>query len=363
MPPIVPLNNETQVSLSVLGDQPYPSFELRNILRYLNQHQPEAYDDLLQHIGLSQQQLNEDFIPAFKVLAAFKYCSDRFGPLAGAQIGCTYQVSDLGVFGYAVASSKTLDHVLYLADKYNSLLGNLLKRSALLQDDVLISKLYNVQNIDDDTLAFFVALSTSARLHVARGLFGQDLNFASLSLTSSDEVNQQAYEKIFGCKVTFNASHNSWGLHKEDLTRRHNLTLQNSDDQNQYLPYCNELMNSLKQKDSLVNEIQHILISCAGDYPDIEMLASAFKISSRTLRRQLSNLGTSYQKILNKVRCQLSIEYLSHTEISIEDISNLIGFSDVTNFRHAFKKWVGNTPSVYRKTYQGNAVNPSTLSN
>lgn len=200
IPPIVPLNNETQVSLSVLGDQPYPSFELRNILRYLNQHQPEAYDDLLQHIGLSQQQLNEDFIPAFKVLAAFKYCSDRFGPLAGAQIGCTYQVSDLGVFGYAVASSKTLDHVLYLADKYNSLLGNLLKRSALLQDDVLISKLYNVQNIDDDTLAFFVALSTSARLHVARGLFGQDLNFASLSLTSNDEVTSKHTKKYLAAK-------------------------------------------------------------------------------------------------------------------------------------------------------------------
>ena len=200
IPPIVPLNNETQVSLSVLGDQPYPSFELRNILRYLNQHQPEAYDDLLQHIGLSQQQLNEDFIPAFKVLAAFKYCSDRFGPLAGAQIGCTYQVSDLGVFGYAVASSKTLDHVLYLADKYNSLLGNLLKRSALLQDDVLISKLYNVQNIDDDTLAFFVALSTSARLHVARGLFGQDLNFASLSLTSNDEVTSKHTKKYLAAQ-------------------------------------------------------------------------------------------------------------------------------------------------------------------
>lgn len=140
MPPIVPLNNETQVSLSVLGDQPYPSFELRNILRYLSQHQPEAYDDLLQHIGLSQHHLNDDFLPAYKVLAAFKYCSDHFGPLAGAQIGCTYQVSDLGVFGYAITSSKTLEHVLYLADKYNSLLGNLLKRSATLQQDILSVK-------------------------------------------------------------------------------------------------------------------------------------------------------------------------------------------------------------------------------
>jgi AraC-like DNA-binding protein len=344
------INSPTDYNLSALGDQPYPSFEIRNIVRYLDKYHAFDSAQLLQHIGISNAHLNEDFLPAFKVLEAFKYCSKHIGTAAAAQIGATYQVNDLGVFGYAVASSQDAEHALMMSDKYNTLTGNLLKRASTMVDGVLVSKLYNVQNMEQDTLGFFVSLGNSARINIARSIFGDDLTYQSISFTFNDEENRETYEEIYGCKVEFNADFNGWSLAAPDLKRK--LKEGNHSDVAKYLPYCNELLETIRQKDSLVNEIQEILVSCAGDYPDIEMLASAFKVSSRTLRRQLSNLGTSYQKILNKVRCQLSIEYLTRTEISIEDISNLIGFSDVTNFRHAFKKWVGKTPSFYRKTYQ-----------
>ncbi|OUR64445.1 hypothetical protein A9Q73_08940 [Bermanella sp. 47_1433_sub80_T6] len=347
---VVQFNTGSGYNLSVLGDQPYPSFELRNIVRYFDQSPFHDSAELLTHISVDKEQLNEAFLPAFKVLGALKYCSQHLGPVAGAQIGSTYQVNDLGVFGYAVASSQTVQLALELADKYNSLIGNLLKRESEFEADTLVCKLYNVQNIDNETLSFFVALGVSARIHIARSIFGDDLNYASVAFTFNDEKNRELYESLYGCEVEFNAEFNGYSLHAKDLARR--VTDGNHASDAQYLPYCNELLDTLKQKNSMVNEIQQILVSCAGDYPDIEMLASAFNISSRTLRRQLSNLGTSYQKVLNKVRCQLSIEYLTRTRISIEDISNLIGFSDVTNFRHAFKKWVGKTPSFYRKTYQ-----------
>jgi AraC-like DNA-binding protein len=350
------VNNQAQINpptdyiLSVLGDQPYPSFEIRNIVRFLDNHDDMDSSDLLKHIDISRSQLSEDFIPAFKMLKAFKYCSNHLGPVAGAYIGTTYQVSDIGVFGYAIASCKDVEHALLMAEKYNSLIGNLLKRASTVKNGTMVAKLYNVQNIDQDSLGFFVALGNSARLNIARSIFGDDLKFQNISFTFNDEKNRATYERIYGCTVEFDAEFNGWDVDEVNLKRK--LQEGNHADIAKYLPYCNELSENIRQKDSLVNEIQEILISCAGDYPDIEMLASAFKVSSRTLRRQLSNLGTSYQKILNKVRCQLSIEYLTRTEITIEDISNLIGFSDVTNFRHAFKKWVGKTPSFYRKTYQ-----------
>lgn len=345
---MIQMINDPKHVLSVLGDQPYPAYELKNIVRYLDQHQ--LGDGLLMHIGFDRKMLKQDYFPAYKVLEALRYCSQTLGLLTAAKIGANYQVSDLGVFGYAIASSQNLQHTLELDDKYHSLLGNILKRDSVIQGNQLVAKLYNVQSIDDDVLSFFAVLSCSARLHIARSIFGDDLSYSGIAFTFNDEQNRAEYEALFGCEVEFDAVHNGWSLDTKNFTRK--IKDGNHADLAQYLPYCNELLENLKQKDSMVNEIQQILVSCAGDYPDIEMLAGAFKISSRTLRRQLANIGTSYQKILNKVRCQLSIEYLSRTDISIEDISNLIGFSDVTNFRHAFKKWVGKTPSFYRKTYQ-----------
>ncbi len=336
--------------LSVLGDQPYPAFELRNIIRYFDEHDPAFSDKLLKHININRTQLEDISFPAFKVVAAMKFCAEQLGPIMAARIGATYQVSDLGVFGYAVASTQNLGHAIEVETKYSTLIGSLLKRNTIQKNSQIHATMYNVQNLEAQSLAFFVALGNASRMQIARSIFGDDLCYSLIQFTFDDEANRAEYEAIYGCPVEFNCPQNTWSIDSKWLTRERRQG--NRADCTQYLPYCNELLEQMKQQHSLVNEIQQILISCAGDYPDIEMLASAFKVSSRTLRRQLANIDTSYQKILNKVRCQLSIEYLTRTDITIEDISNLIGFSDVTNFRHAFKKWVGKTPSFYRKSYQ-----------
>ncbi|MFT5592616.1 MAG: AraC-like DNA-binding protein [Oceanicoccus sp.] len=348
--------SNTDCHLSVLGDQPYPSYELRNIVRYLDNTQGMSSDALLKHVNLTKLTLEDNSIPVYKVLAAMKFCAQSFGPILGARIGSTYQVSDLGVFGYAIASTQTLEQAIQIERKYYPLLGNILKRGSTLQEQLMCETMYNIQNLDDDTFSFFIALGNSSRMQIARSIFGNDLRYHSVSFSFDDEKNKAEYEAIYGCPVEFNTKQNSWTIERAQFSRERKQ--QNYADISQYLPDCNELVASLKQDNSLVNEIQQILISCAGDYPDIEMLASAFNVSARTLRRQLASIGTSYQKILNKVRCQLSIEYLTRTELSIETISSLIGFRDVTNFRHAFKKWVGQTPNYYRKTYKQKPISP-----
>jgi len=98
----------------------------------------------------------------------------------------------------------------------------------------------------------------------------------------------------------------------------------------------------------LVSEINEILETSLGDHPSFDMLASAFKMSGRTLRRQLANAGTSYQKLVDNFRRDHAIECLKNTGMSTEDIAECLGFSDVANFRHAFKKWVGQSPAAYR---------------
>ncbi len=98
----------------------------------------------------------------------------------------------------------------------------------------------------------------------------------------------------------------------------------------------------------LVTEINQILSTSIGDYPNFEMVACAFKLSGRTLRRQLAEAGTSYQKLVDGTRSEYSIHCLNNTDMSTDDIADSLGFSDVANFRHAFKKWMGMTPAAYR---------------
>ncbi len=98
----------------------------------------------------------------------------------------------------------------------------------------------------------------------------------------------------------------------------------------------------------LVSEINQILTTSIGDHPNFDMVASAFQISGRTLRRQLAEAGTSYQKLVDEFRSQFAIQCLNETRMSTDDIAETLGFSDVANFRHAFKRWLGVSPAAYR---------------
>jgi AraC-like DNA-binding protein len=53
--------------------------------------------------------------------------------------------------------------------------------------------------------------------------------------------------------------------------------------------------------------------------------------------------------ITDDVRCSLAIEYLKTTIMSTDDIALLLGFSEPTNFRRAFKRWTGKTTRDYRQ--------------
>lgn len=101
----------------------------------------------------------------------------------------------------------------------------------------------------------------------------------------------------------------------------------------------------------LLYDIDVILKTSVGDHPSFDMLASAFNMSGRTLRRQLATAGTSYQKLVDKFRCDYAIECLLKRSMSTDEIADSLGFSDVANFRHAFKKWSGLSPAAYQSQF------------
>ncbi len=73
-----------------------------------------------------------------------------------------------------------------------------------------------------------------------------------------------------------------------------------------------------------------------------------FGMSSRTLRRHLKAADTSYQKILDHVRFHLLDTTFLQLKMSIEEISERVGFSDSANFDMP-ASGSGSSPRQYRK--------------
>mgnify|MGYP000263800553 CR=1 FL=1 len=81
----------------------------------------------------------------------------------------------------------------------------------------------------------------------------------------------------------------------------------------------------------------------------LAMVADEICISPRTLKRKLSALGTSYQKVKETILLERADLLLADRSNTVADIAANLQFSDTANFRRAFKRWTGKTPLSHRQ--------------
>ena len=80
----------------------------------------------------------------------------------------------------------------------------------------------------------------------------------------------------------------------------------------------------------------------------VEAACQKLHLSKRSLQRHLQREGSSFQKVLDATRSELSLHYLRMDNISIEEISYLLAFRDPNSFYRAFHNWTGMTPAQAR---------------
>lgn len=83
-------------------------------------------------------------------------------------------------------------------------------------------------------------------------------------------------------------------------------------------------------------------------FPSLTVMARLLHVTPRTLHRRLLQEQTSYKDIIEDVRHTLAVEYLKSSHLSVQEISYLLGYSDMANFRRTFKRWENVAPSLFR---------------
>jgi AraC-like DNA-binding protein len=82
--------------------------------------------------------------------------------------------------------------------------------------------------------------------------------------------------------------------------------------------------------------------------PTQEEVAESLNVSARTLQRKLGGSGTTFRKILDEIRRAQALAHFSTTEMSVSEVTHLLGFSCSSSFTRAFKRWTGLSPSEWR---------------
>jgi AraC-like DNA-binding protein len=262
--------------------------------------------------------------------------------------GSRIPLSAYGMYGFALVCSPTIREYFQVAVKYHRLATPLLSMSWREQGDYVswVLPMNSAITHPDSLMRFLIEqqltqLSTHLRAVVDHGCLP-----VRASLPYSAPAHTHLYPQYLGCPVRFSQPIAELTYPRSILCAKprmaHGLTSKIMQET------CDRILGEVKTSTGVAGEVYQIIASTPGHSPIMENVAKQLATTERTLNRKLSAEGTSFTQILDDVRCNLAKEYLRSTKLTIEDISELVGFSEAANFRHAFRRWTGTTPAHYR---------------
>lgn len=104
------------------------------------------------------------------------------------------------------------------------------------------------------------------------------------------------------------------------------------------------------QERGLIARLREYLLSrTPSRLPDMQTAARDLGVSDRSLRRRLSEEGTSYRALVQATVERSAKQLLGDPRRSVQETAHALGFADAAAFHRAFKRWTGLTPLEFRE--------------
>jgi AraC-like DNA-binding protein len=308
---------------------------------------------LLKKAGLTPQHIDD---PALRLtvksqIAFLNLVAGSVGDdLLGFHLAQDYDLREIGMLYYVMASSDTLGEALQRAARYSKMFneGMQLKYQEQERLSITFEYLGVARHQDRHQIEFFMV--SLARL--VRQLSGSNLLPERVDAMHHRNRHHSPFKKFFGCEVAFGSGTDEIAFASTIRT----TSLASADS------YLNALLvaqceqsraNRLRPAElriSLENEIAPLLPHGKAQAPAI---ARKLGMSQRTLARRLASEGLSFTVVLDELRRDLAKHYLNAAEAPITTIAWLLGYQEVSAFTHAFKRWTGKTPKQARMMASG----------
>ena len=263
----------------------------------------------------------------------------------GLLIGEREPIASIGLVGYAMMTSPTLGAAVGLGMSQQKFTGSMLEFDMRL-DQRHIAITASNRFHEPDIQMLLVEEAFASFLQIARGLAGNSFLPLRIDLNYPAPEYAAEYERVFQCPVRFGQAVNAF-IADSAWAERPLLTYDPLSHR-QALEFMEIGFSREREKVDLFESVERAVRHNLRDLPTFSDIARKLCLSERTLRRRLADNGVSYQVLLDNVRKNRALEMLANPRLSIEQVAFEVGFCDSHNFRRAFKRWTGSTPSEMR---------------
>lgn len=166
------------------------------------------------------------------------------------------------------------------------------------------------------------------------------------------------YEKLFGGPVHFGAGITRLAFHARHLAQP--IPRRNPYVYSAVLKQVNAVLAKLQTRRSFGRKVRRLISrQMATDRIDADSLARQCHMSRQTLYRKLKKEGLSFHEMVEQVRKDKALRYVAAGQYALGEIAFLLGFSELSAFSRAFKRWTGSSPAQYRASHQTLEATPA----
>jgi AraC-like DNA-binding protein len=304
---------------------------------------------LLARASLTSQQVDDDNarISVRSQIRLIELAADAMqDEFLGFHLAYDFDLREMGLLYYVLASSETLGDSLHRAVRYSTIANAGI--SLRFRDEADAAMTFTYVGVDRHSDRHQIEFWLTSLARICRQLTGRHLIPTHAKVIHHREKGSPELNTFFGCDVVF-------GADVDEVVFPRNVTELPVVSGDPYLnelliKYCEDALSDRQGsrgtlRSDLENEIVQLLPHGKTQMGEI---ARRLGMSKRTLARRLSSEGLTFAGILADLRVDLAKRHLTDEDLAISQIAWLLGYQEVSAFTHAFKRRTGKTPKEVR---------------
>ncbi len=269
-------------------------------------------------------------------------------PCFGLKLGKFWHPSHMHALGYAWLSSSTLYSALERLSRFIKIVNSNIAIELSESSDQVSIEVVSVSSTIQREASWYADIDMSILIAMCRANYGDTLNPVSVDFMHDKPDCAGEFYALFRCPVNFGAQRNRLVLSRKDVDKQ--------------LPGSNRLMSQVHDQEmvrylaslddgDIINKVKNAILELLPDGRMSDMkVAEALFMSNRNLQRKLEVHGTTFKTILTGLRKELAAKYIQDTQLTLTEISFMLGFSEMSAFSRAFKQWTGESPKAQRQS-------------
>ena len=320
----------------------------RETLRHLDMNGIDP-EPLLAKAGLSRGQLSQ-VRGGISVASQYRFLElaaiAMSDSLLGLHLAAEMDLRSAGILFYLAASSATVSEALENLAQYAGTTNEAVLIEISRHKHATVVTVRPAQSHDEPRRQFseFIALAVIRALRMQTGR-----DFAPSRVTFAHTRNSDLREvhRLLRCPVEFTHATDSWVLPQSVME----LPIVSEDSHLLQIltAHADNLLAERRTAAGLQSMVESQLISLLpSGRVQAAVVAQQLGMSARSFTRRLAEEGITFGEIIDRLRNRLALRYLADERMSLQQIAWLLGYSELTAFNHAFKRWHGTSPGRAR---------------